>query len=129
MEWLIEITKALLTFAGVFITVRYSLKGKKLELDTARDSAHDEAVEKCRMQHKGDIAEVRQEFNDKLDKLSAKMDEMSKKSDEIMSEQLRTNLYVKELQKDMDKYDVMDDRLRKLENAVAAISGRVSAND
>ena len=111
MEWIIDIVKALLTFAGVFVTVRYSLKGKKLQIA----NAHDEQ-----------IANVKGAFN-------VRLDDIGKKLDDIKTEQLKIGLSVTQLQKDVadnNNYAKgLNDRVSVLEKAVAALDNRESVSE
>ncbi len=118
MEWLVELVKAAFTFLGVFLTVHYTLKGKKLELA----SAHDAAVAECQKTHKGDIEKVKAEFNSRLDELSGKMDE-------IKTEQMKTIFTVTQVKEGQDKYNNVIARTFKLEEEVAVLKNRESVSE
>lgn len=111
MDWLIAILTIvftpMLTLFGIVITEKYKYKSKKMEIDTTKDNA----IVECQRQHKGDIEEVRKEFNSRLDDLSEKLDE-------IQGEQLRTNLIVTQLQLDVQKHNNVMERTFRLEQDV-----------
>lgn len=117
MEWVIAILTIvftpILTLLGIIITEKYKYRSKKMEFDATKD----EAVHQCQLQHKGDVAEVRAEFNGRLD-------ELSKKLDEIQTEQLRTTLYVTQLQTDVQKHNSVVERTFNLEKDVAILKER-----
>lgn len=111
MDWLIAILTIIftpmLTLFGIIITEKYKYKSKKMEVDITKDNA----IKECQKQHKGDIEEVRAEFNNRLDTLSEKLDEIQK-------EQLRTNLFVAQLQSDVQKHNNVIERTFQLEKDV-----------
>ena len=120
MDWLIAILTIvftpMLTLFGIVITEKYKYKSKKMEVDSTKDNA----IVECQRQHKGDIEEVRKEFNNRLD-------DLSKKLDEIQSEQLRTNLIVTQLQSDVQKHNNVMERTFQLETDVKWLKN-VNAN-
>ena len=120
MDWLIAILTIvftpMLTLFGIVITEKYKYKSKKMEVDITKDNA----IKECQRQHKGDIEEVRKEFNNRLDDLSEKLDE-------IQSEQLRTNLIVTQLQSDVQKHNNVMERTFRLEQDVEWLKN-VNAN-
>ena len=114
MEWIIEIVKALITLAGVYLTVRYSLKTKKLEVDKTKD----QALLDCQGKHAANLDKVKGEFNIRLDGIDDKLDE-------IKMEQLRSSINVTKLQEDIEKFSdathEISERMSKLENRVTAL--------
>ena len=115
MTFIVAIATPLLAFLGVIL-------GKRMELN----KAHDQAVSECQKKHKGDIEEVKQEFNDKLDAMNSKLDE-------IKTEQLKTALYVTRLQTDLrelkDSVDNMVDKENHMEQMVAVLDNREKVSE
>ena len=115
MTFIVAIATPLLAFLGVIL-------GKRMELN----KAHDQAVSECQKKHKGDIEEVKQEFNDKLDSMNSKLDE-------IKTEQLKTALYVTRLQTDLrelkDSVDNMVDKENHMEQMVAVLDNREKVSE
>ena len=115
MTFIVAIATPLLAFLGVIL-------GKRMELN----KAHDQAVSECQKKHKGDIEEVKQKFNDKLDAMNSKLDE-------IKTEQLKTALYVTRLQTDLrelkDSVDNMVDKENHMEQMVAVLDNREKVSE
>lgn len=121
MDWsyfLAAAVTSLLTFLGVVIAKKIDFKSKKLDIAQSQD----EAVAKCQEKHKGDIDKVKSEFNQRLDVLSGKLDD-------IKSEQLRTALYITQLQSDMHSLKAsipeMLSKINHLEQVDAVMSTRL----
>lgn len=121
MEWLTEIVKAVLTLAGVFISVRYALKGKKLELA----SAHDKALEDMQNKHTENLNKAKSEFNTRFDIVGIKLDD-------IKTEQIKIAMCVTQLQKDLTENNELvkevNDRVGNLESEVSALKATVASN-
>ena len=121
MEWVIAILTIvftpILTLLGIIITEKYKYRGKKMEID----ASNEEAIHECQKQHKGDIAEVRAEFNGRLD-------DLSKKLDEIQIEQSKTALLITQLQTDVQKHNNVVERTYQLEKDVAVLREKVKVN-
>lgn len=118
MEWVIAILTIvftpILTLLGIIITEKYKYRGKKMEID----ASNEEAIHECQKQHKGDVTEVRTEFNNRLD-------DLSKKLDEIQIEQSKTALLITQLQTDVQKHNNVVERTYQLEKDVAVLREKV----
>ena len=123
MEWLIAILTIvftpILTLLGIIITEKYKYRSKKMELDTSKEEFIHENIHQCQIQHKDDVEKVRAEFNDRLD-------DLLKKLDEIQTEQLRTTLYVTQLQNDVQKHNSVIERTFRLESDVAVLKEKLA---
>lgn len=123
MEWLIAILTIvftpILTLLGIIITEKYKYRSKKMELDTTKEEFIHENIHQCQIQHKDDVEKVRAEFNDRLD-------DLLKKLDEIQTEQLRTTLYVTQLQNDVQKHNSVIERTFRLESDVAVLKEKLA---
>lgn len=123
MEWLIAILTIvftpILTLLGIIITEKYKYRSKKMELDTTKEEFIHENIHQCQIQHKDDVEKVRAEFNDRLD-------DLLKKLDEIQTEQLRTTLYVTQLQNDVQKHNSVIERTFRLESEVTVLKEKLA---
>ena len=121
MEWLTEIVKAVLTLAGVFISVRYALKSKKLEIA----SNHDKALEDMQSKHTENLNKAKSEFNTRFDIVGIKLDD-------IKTEQLKIAMCVTQLQKDLTENNELvkevNDRVVNLESRMSAVEATVASN-
>ena len=118
MEWLISILTIvftpLLTLLGIVITEKYKAKTKKMELDMGKNEA---------------LEAIKAQFNAKLESLSNKLDDIIKDQTEIKTEQLRTSLYVTQLQKDVQKHNGVIERTMALEKQVAVLDNREKVSE
>lgn len=118
MEWIISILTIiftpLLTLLGIVITEKYKAKTKKMELDMGRNEA---------------LEAIKAKFDAKLESLSNKLDDIIKDQTEIKTEQLRTSLYVTQLQKDVQKHNGVIERTMALEKQVAVLDNREKVSE
>jgi hypothetical protein len=118
MEWLISILTIvftpLLTLLGIVVTEKYKAKTKKMELDMGKNEA---------------LEAIKAQFNAKLESLSNKLDDIIKDQTEIKTEQLRTSLYVTQLQKDVQKHNGVIERTMALEKQVAVLDNREKVSE
>lgn len=118
MEWIISILTIiftpLLTLLGIIITEKYKAKTKKMELDMGRNEA---------------LEAIKAKFDAKLESLSNKLDDIIKDQTEIKTEQLRTSLYVTQLQKDVQKHNGVIERTMALEKQVAVLDNREKVSE
>lgn len=118
MEWIISILTIvftpLLTLLGIVITEKYKAKTKKMELDMGRNEA---------------LEAIKAKFDAKLESLSNKLDDIIKDQNEIKTEQLRTSLYVTQLQKDVQKHNGVIERTMALEKQVAVLDNREKVSE
>lgn len=98
MTFIVAIATPGLAFLGVIL-------GKRMELN----KAHDQAVSDCQKKHKGDIEEVKAEFREELATINDKLDE-------IKTEQLKTALYVVQLQNDLQELKTSVNDILEKEN-------------
>lgn len=119
MEWLIAILTIVftpsLTLLGTAIVEKYKLKGKKMELEDKKDTA----LIDCQRLHSDRLENVKDEFNARLDDIVSSLNE-------IKNEQLRTNLAVTQLQKDVQKHNGVMERTIILERDMAVLQNRES---
>lgn len=122
MEWLIAILTIVftpsLTLLGTAIVERGKLKGKKMELEEKKDTA----LIDCQRLHSDRLEDVKDEFN-------ARLDDIVKSLNEIKNEQLRTNLTVTQLQKDVQKHNGVIERTIILERDMAVLQNRESVSE
>jgi uncharacterized protein YicC (UPF0701 family) len=95
----------------VIIKEKYDIKKKKMDRDG-------DALSKCQEAHKNDVHKLASDFNYRLDEITDSLDE-------IKTEQLRTSLYVAQLQSDVQKHNNVIERTYQLETDVAVIKERV----
>ena len=101
----------LFDFISNFISEKFKLKSKKMELGDA-------SIKACQEQHKDDIKEIRTEFNKRLDDVMTKMDKMTEKMTET---QLKTQLQITRLRAGVEKNNNVIERTFKLETQVENI--------
>ena len=115
LTFIVGLLTPFLAFLGVIL-------GKKMDLN----KAHDTAVENCQKKHKGDIENVKAEFKEELATINDKLDE-------IKTEQLKTALYVVQLQNDLqDLKTLVNDILEKeneTELKVAVLDNREKVSE
>ena len=95
----------LFDFISSFISEKFKLKSKKMELGDA-------SIKACQEQHKDDIKEIRTEFNKRLDDVMTKMDKMTEKMTET---QQKTQLQITKLRAGVEKNNNVIERTYKLE--------------
>lgn len=95
----------LFDFVSSFISEKFKLKSKKMELGDA-------SIKACQEQHKDDIKEIRTEFNKRLDDVMIKMDKMS---DKMTETQQKTQLQITRLRAGVEKNNNVIARTFKLE--------------
>lgn len=95
----------LFDFVSSFISEKFKLKSKKMELGDA-------SIKACQEQHKDDIKEIRTEFNKRLDDVMTKMDKMTEKMTET---QQKTQLQITRLRAGVEKNNNVIERTFKLE--------------
>lgn len=95
----------LFDFISSFISEKFKLKSKKMELGDA-------SIKACQEQHKDDIKEIRTEFNKRLDDVMIKMDKMS---DKMTETQQKTQLQITRLRAGVEKNNNVIERTFKLE--------------
>lgn len=98
----------LFDFISNFISEKFKLKSKKMELGDA-------SIKACQEQHKDDIKEIRTEFNKRLDDVMTKMDKMTEKMTET---QQKTQLQITKLRAGVEKNNNVIERTYKLETQV-----------
>lgn len=98
----------LFDFISSFISEKFKLKSKKMELGDA-------SIKACQEQHKDDIKEIRTEFNKRLDDVMTKMDKMTEKMTET---QQKTQLQITKLRAGVEKNNNVIERTYKLETQV-----------
>lgn len=91
----------LFDFISSFISEKFKLKSKKMELGDA-------SIKACQEQHKDDIKEIRTEFNNRLDDVMIKMDKMTET-------QQKTQLQITRLRAGVEKNNNVIERTFKLE--------------
>lgn len=96
----------LFDFISSFISEKFKLKSKKMELGDA-------SIKACQEQHKDDIKEIRTEFNKRLDDVMTKMDKMTEKMTET---QQKTQLQITRLRAGVEKNNNVIERTFKLES-------------
>lgn len=96
----------LFDFVSSFISEKFKLKSKKMELGDA-------SIKACQEQHKDDIKEIRTEFNKRLDDVMTKMDKMTEKMTET---QQKTQLQITKLRAGVEKNNNVIERTYKLES-------------
>lgn len=96
----------LFDFISSFISEKFKLKSKKMELGDA-------SIKACQEQHKDDIKEIRTEFNKRLDDVMTKMDKMTEKMTET---QQKTQLQITKLRAGVEKNNNVIERTYKLES-------------
>lgn len=96
----------LFDFISNFISEKFKLKSKKMELGDA-------SIKACQEQHKDDIKEIRTEFNKRLDDVMTKMDKMTEKMTET---QQKTQLQITKLRAGVEKNNNVIERTYKLES-------------
>lgn len=101
----------LFDFISNFISEKFKLKSKKMELGDA-------SIKACQEQHKDDIKEIRTEFNKRLDDVMTKMDKMTEKMTET---QQKTQLQITKLRAGVEKNNNVIERTYKLESQVSDI--------
>lgn len=101
----------LFDFISSFISEKFKLKSKKMELGDA-------SIKACQEQHKDDIKEIRTEFNKRLDDVMTKMDKMTEKMTET---QQKTQLQITRLRAGVEKNNKVIERTFKLETQVRDI--------
>lgn len=101
----------LFDFVSSFISEKFKLKSKKMELGDA-------SIKACQEQHKDDIKEIRTEFNKRLDDVMTKMDKMTEKMTET---QQKTQLQITRLRAGVEKNNNVIERTFKLETQVGNI--------
>lgn len=101
----------LFDFISNFISEKFKLKSKKMELGDA-------SIKACQEQHKDDIKEIRTEFNKRLDDVMTKMDKMTEKMTET---QQKTQLQITRLRAGVEKNNNVIERTFKLETQVGNI--------
>lgn len=101
----------LFDFISNFISEKFKLKSKKMELGDA-------SIKACQEQHKDDIKEIRTEFNKRLDDVMTKMDKMTEKMTET---QQKTQLQITRLRAGVEKNNNVIERTFKLESQVGNI--------
>jgi len=101
----------LFDFISSFISEKFKLKSKKMELGDA-------SIKACQEQHKDDIKEIRTEFNKRLDDVMTKMDKMTEKMTET---QQKTQLQITRLRAGVEKNNNVIERTFKLETQVGNI--------
>lgn len=97
----------LIDFLSAWVSEKFKLKTKKIEVG-------DTSIKACQEQHKGDIAEIRAEFNNRLDDIIVKMDTMKET-------QQRTQLQITKLRAGVEKNNNVIERTFKLEKSVSDI--------
>lgn len=97
----------LFDFISSFISEKFKLKSKKMELGDA-------SIKSCQEQHKNDIKEIRTEFNKRLDDVMTKMDKMTET-------QQKTQLQITRLRAGVEKNNNVIERTFKLETQVGNI--------
>ena len=119
MEWLLAVLTIVctpaLTLIGLIVSERTKLKTKRLEID----ESNNKAIATCKESHKNDIAEVRKEFNSRLDEISEALDD-------IKINQVKTKMTIEELQKDVQKHNNVIERTFILEGQVRALEAKIS---
>lgn len=97
----------LIDFLSTWITEKFKLKSKKIE-------AGDISIKACQEQHKGDVAEIRAEFNTRLDDIISKMDMMKET-------QQKTQLQITKLRAGVEKNNNVIERTFKLEKQMSNV--------
>ena len=97
----------LIDFLSALISEKFKLKTKKMEVGDA-------SIKACQEQHKEDVAELRAEFNNRLDDIIVKMDTMKET-------QQRTQLQITKLRAGVEKNNNVIERTFKLEKSVSDI--------
>ena len=97
----------LIDFLSTWISEKFKLKTKKIEVG-------DLSIKACQEQHKGDIAEIRNEFNNKLDDISDKIDNMKET-------QQKTQLQITKLRAGVEKNNNVIERTFKLEKQMTDV--------
>lgn len=95
----------LIDFLSALISEKFKLKTKKMEVGDA-------SIKACQEQHKEDVAELRAEFNNRLDDIIVKMDTMKET-------QQRTQLQITKLRAGVEKNNNVIERTFKLEKSVS----------
>lgn len=102
----------LIDFLSALISEKFKLKTKKMEVGDA-------SIKACQEQHKEDVAELRAEFNNRLDDIIVKMDTMKET-------QQRTQLQITKLRAGVEKNNNVIERTFKLEKSVSDIEKDVA---
>ena len=97
----------LIDFLSTWISEKFKLKTKKIEVG-------DLSIKACQEQHKGDITEIRNEFNNKLDDISDKIDNMKET-------QQKTQLQITKLRAGVEKNNNVIERTFKLEKQMTDV--------
>ena len=103
------------TLLGVLGAEIIKAKSKKFD-------AHTSSVQELEKKHQEDISKVRGEFNEGIAEVITKMNEIQK-------DQLRTNLTIEQLQKDVMKHTNVIERTYRLEQEVAVLKNRESVSE
>ena len=118
MEWLIELGEAAFTLAGVWLTVHYTLKGKKLELINVKD----ENLVKCQEKHSERLEKVKNEFKIQLS-------EMNNKIDMIIKKQLEIDFRQKAIEEKLDDNRDLIEKMTSLEKVIAVLDNREKVSE
>lgn len=106
----------LIDFLSAFISEKFKLKSKKIEVGDA-------SIKACQERHKDDIKEIRTEFNNRLDDIITKMDSMRET-------QQKTQLQITKLRAGVEKNNNVIERTYKLEERMTdtekTLAGAVS---
>lgn len=115
LTFIAALSTPILAFLGV-------IYGKKKEAS----KIHDEAVANCQKIHKGDIENVKTEFKDKLDS-------MSKILGEIQAEQVRSALFITQLQEEFkelkESVDTMIEKENELDKHYSVLEEKEKASE
>ena len=97
----------LIDFLSTWISEKFKLKTKKIEVG-------DLSIKACQEQHKNDIVEIRNEFNNRLDDISNKIDKMKET-------QQKTQLQITKLRAGVEKNNNVIERTFKLEKQMTDV--------
>lgn len=97
----------LIDFLSTWISEKFKLKSKKIEVG-------DISIKACQEQHKGDVQEIRKEFNNRLDDIISKMDTMKET-------QQKTQLQITKLRAGVEKNNNVIERTFKLEKQMTDV--------
>ena len=111
--FLLPLVIAILQFLTTWLTEKFKLKSKKLEVE-------DSTVKACKEQHENDIKVVEKKFNNRLDDIEVKMDSMKET-------QQKTQLQITRLRAGVEKNNNVIERTFKNEKDLAVLFSKVEA--